>query len=511
MVKKVPLDLDKNYFDGVDAFFKYMDKDNVLDDQSAKDLDIMEVYHLINQSQSSIGDEFLYAQLRNQNSQNNLELFERKIKEYTNDPYHRINNQLAFQKISRRENNGLYDFIKVPQSFTKEKQIIQIVQAVLAVLALISLLINLEFGIFAVTIMFILNQISYHSAKKETLKRYNVLKTYGDMVDAAKKMSESSKNDSLIQAINKFKNISIYKSFLIKDESFDLSGMNYIAQALSAYFMTHVLAYNKILSLSQKYRNEAEEIYKSIGYEEMCISVASYRESLNYYSIPNFVDEDSLKFEGLYHPLIENPVSYDKVIEDKILLTGSNASGKSTFVKTLALNMILSKSINTSLSYRYQSQNYYVQTSMAISDDVQSGDSYFVAEIKSIKELLKTAKNKKSMIIIDEVLKGTNTIERIAASAAVLDQLSKTDSFICAASHDIELTRILENKYNNYHFRESFDENGITFDYCIYDGPSKSKNAIRLLEVLKYPDQIVEDAKNYAHTFENESKWLVLS
>ncbi|HCW96660.1 MAG TPA: hypothetical protein DHU88_13350 [Pseudomonas sp.] len=135
-------------------------------------------------------------------------------------------------------------------------------------------------------------------------------------------------------------------------------------------------------------------------------------------------------------------------------MTGSNASGKSTFIKSLAVNSILAQTIHTCAAKEFKLRPSLVITSMAVRDSISEGESYFIKEIKSLKRILNKVQNISCTCFIDEILKGTNTIERIAASAAVLKYLHSTDCLCMTASHDIELTCILENEYDNYHFSE---------------------------------------------------------
>jgi len=109
---------------------------------------------------------------------------------------------------------------------------------------------------------------------------------------------------------------------------------------------------------------------------------------------------------------------------------------------------------------------------------------------------------------VDEILKGTNTIERIAASASIIHWLSRYTSLAFIATHDIELTEILKNDCSNIHFSEQVTaDDGISFDYKVKQGPSTSRNAIALLRVLGYPKSIVEQAENEAAYFNQQRTW----
>lgn len=97
--------------------------------------------------------------------------------------------------------------------------------------------------------------------------------------------------------------------------------------------------------------------------------------------------------------------------------------------------------------------------------------------------------------MIDEILRGTNTEERIAASTAILRYIVGKNCLAVVASHDIELTELLKADYQNYHFREKLHAKDVAFDYKLYEGASVSKNAIKLLEYVGFPQEIIINAR----------------
>lgn len=139
-------------------------------------------------------------------------------------------------------------------------------------------------------------------------------------------------------------------------------------------------------------------------------------------------------------------------------------------------------------------------TSMAVRDDLLAGESYFVKEIKSLGRIIRyMEEDKKMLVVVDEILRGTNTKERVAASAAILKYLEKKSCIAVVASHDMELTRLLKDyAYRNCYFCENKTEGSIEFDYKIHDGICTQTNAIELLEYFDFPQDIVRDAKNIA-------------
>jgi DNA mismatch repair ATPase MutS len=282
-----------------------------------------------------------------------------------------------------------------------------------------------------------------------------------------------------------------------------------------------------MFKLILKYKNNLLEVFNTVGLIDSLISIASYRESIQYYSVPTLKNTAKLNkpgsggssssktkltpwlsFEDIYHPLIKDPVTNSLSINKHILVTGSNASGKSTFLKTIAINAIFAQTIYTCLARKYVSYFFMIFTSMALKDDLLSGESYYIVETKSLKRIIDSINPSiPCLCIIDEVLRGTNTVERIAASSELLKFLSLSNCLAIAATHDLELTLILKNHYKNYHFQEYITGEDIVFDYKLYPGKSETRNAIKLLKIMGYEVSLVDSAEARAKRFIENGKW----
>ena len=146
---------------------------------------------------------------------------------------------------------------------------------------------------------------------------------------------------------------------------------------------------------------------------------------------------------------------------------------------------------------------------MALRDDIFQGESYYMVEIKSIKRILDAAEVKGSKVLcfVDEVLRGTNTVERIAASTQILKKLADSNVECFAATHDIELTALLNNDFYICHFEGDVSDNDVKFDYILKEGPATTRNAIKLLGVLGYDENIVNRAQEMADGFMKSGSW----
>ncbi|MFA9375471.1 MAG: hypothetical protein ACERKZ_01840 [Lachnotalea sp.] len=254
--------------------------------------------------------------------------------------------------------------------------------------------------------------------------------------------------------------------------------------------------YDNVMRYLNSRTKEFMELYCFIGEIDVCISIASFRQSSKGYCIPEFIEEGKLEIQELYHPLVKEPVKNSFEMTENILLTGSNASGKSTFIKAVAINVILAQSIDTCMASRMRLPDARVITSMAVRDDIIAGESYYIKEIKYLQRIIEASAEKRMVICtIDEILRGTNTSERVAASIAVLKYLNQKNCLVLVASHDLELAMQLKGIYHMLYFCEELRGSDVVFDYILREGISNSRNAIQLLLSIGFPNEIVQEAK----------------
>ena len=276
-------------------------------------------------------------------------------------------------------------------------------------------------------------------------------------------------------------------------------------------------AFHRIAGMIEGKQEELFLLYEMAGRIDMEIAVASYRKSLPEYCVPilNEMEEKNQKTgtqkkqinrgifraKNLYHPLLSSPVCNDFCPEKNCMITGANASGKSTFIKAVAVNTILAQTIYTVTASEFEIPYMQVITSMAVRDDIISGESYYIKEVGYLKRIVDAVADAKRMpvlCVIDEILRGTNTKERLAASEAVCRYLSEYPCLAIVATHDMELAESLEEQYGCYYFTSEIRDEDIYFDYKIREGYGKNSNAIQLLSYMKFPKEIVGMAQKLA-------------
>ena len=499
-------------------FFRKREKEGFyVDDITWNDLDMDRIFALINQSISPIGDEYLYEILRKPVfEEEELKERQRLLEFFSEKEMERHKVQALLAGIRKPGNVSVYEAVSVTKEVEIQGKGFQIVMCGAFFLSLMFFAAMPSPGIFCFLGICILNIITYFMRKQDIDLYLTSFRCVIQLLEAQKNL-EKLKIPELASYMEEGKRCrkelrTFQKgSFLVLEQSSTGGGMEGLIMDYIR-MLTHIdlIKFSTMMKAMQEHQEEILGLMKIFGYLDAMISIASFRVSLPYYSIPELemAGKAYLKVENLYHPLLSHPVANSIEAENGILVTGSNASGKSTFLKNIAVNTILAQTIYTVTASEYQAPYFKVMTSMALRDDLERGESYFIVEIRSLKRILdETEKEGCLLCIIDEVLRGTNTIERIGASSRILAGLDREHVLPFAATHDIELSYILEDLYENYHFEEEVKEHEVVFNYLLKKGRVTTRNAIRLLEMTGYPENLSEEAKKAVADFEETGIW----
>jgi DNA mismatch repair ATPase MutS len=168
-------------------------------------------------------------------------------------------------------------------------------------------------------------------------------------------------------------------------------------------------------------------------------------------------------------------------------------AGKATMIKTIGLNIIFAQTLWIVLAKSAVMPKLRVSTSIKREDSLKTGKSYYFVEIERLlKHVREATTSDGNIYLLDEIYRGTNTVERISASVAVLESLARSN-IVLVTIHDIELQDLLAN-YQMFHFRENADARNL-FSYKIRHGPCTTRNAIELLKIVGYPKDIIDRAE----------------
>jgi DNA mismatch repair ATPase MutS len=238
------------------------------------------------------------------------------------------------------------------------------------------------------------------------------------------------------------------------------------------------------------------------GDVDAAIAIASYRASRTDWTRPRVLPPGSAAtLTEVRHPLVDDAVANSITLPAGrgLLVTGSNMSGKSTFLRTVGVSAVLAQTVHTCLATGYAAPTLHVRSGIGRADDLLSGRSYYMVEVESLVDLMRAAADDTPhLILLDELFRGTNAIERIAAGQAVLRELvtggGHTRHIVLAATHDGELVDLLPDAFIPVHFGDTVTAGGMVFDYGLKPGRATSRNAIALLAMNGAPARMVQDA-----------------
>lgn len=470
------------------AYRDHYNEQSFIDDKTWSDLNMDTLFHKINFNFTAIGEMRLYATLRGMFKVNQTSL----INMFKENKVFRLNVSYILSKIGK----NVYPLFP-DQMLPTKRNILLMFCPLLPFIGFAFIFLIPSKGILICLTFMSLNAILSFKLKKSYDQDLKSIFYTANVIKQSQALSKIESTPAISVDFTHFKASRRFSGLLARVESQDMASS--IIMFIKLVFMIDYVLFHLIQRSYFKYQEEVMTCYDYISILDNHYSIAMYQHTLTHYCYPKINHNiNGLQMKSIIHPLLdeENAIANTIDISNHILLTGSNASGKSTFMKAVALNLILAQSIQTATAHSFIYQPGYVMTSMANADDVLSGDSYFMSELKSIRRLFNTHQCNKIYCFIDEIFKGTNTTERIAASESVLSYLDNQKAYqVIAATHDVELSTLLENTYNNYHFNESIQENSIFFDYKIKPGKANTRNAIELLRITQFPIDIYQRAQ----------------
>lgn len=515
---------DKEY--KVERFLRigsYFDKhpvDGQIDDITWNDLNMDEVFKRMNHTLSSTGEEYLYYTLRTPRLvKDELEHQEELTAYFMEHDDERVKVQLLMNKLGSTGNYSLYDYLDYLDVLGKRSNRSIMIRNLLLIALIGVCFVNLSVGMAAIVVLLVLNITTYFKDKKE-IEPYIISFSYVmrllDVCDRLVKVPVpvcSGEWEQIKAYRRKLGRMKQGSGWVLSSSAAVSSGnpLEIFMDYLNMAFHIDIMMFNKMLAELNHHLEDVDALIGIVGRVETAICIGAYRASLkNGWCRPGLEQADGemyLTVKEAYHPLIDAPVKNSISTKRGVLLTGSNASGKSTFLKTVALNAIMAQTIYTCTADSYEAPFFRIYSSMALKDDIGSGESYYIVEIKSLKRILEKAGEEPILCFVDEVLRGTNTVERIAASTQILKSLGQGKVICFAATHDIELTELLKKEYENYHFEEEIRDGDIFFNYQLLEGKATTRNAIRLLEIMGYEEDIIRQATQMAEHFTKAGVW----
>ncbi len=497
---------------------KYSTEESI-DDITWNDLKMDEVFESINHTFSSAGEEYLYYMLRNPSrNQEDLERLEEKITFFQEEEECKARLQLGLSEIGYAGQYSFYDYIDFLNDLKGKTAKKDILANLCYGIAILLGFVDISLGIVAVVAVLLYQIITYYGKQGLILGYIGCFSYIARMLQMIRDLGRIKGLEKIAEAEIKElkaceKRLLDFKknSVLLKASSGNATGTGNPLDLLMDYLrmITHIDII-RFFKMKDKLLEELETVWRIsaiVGELDAVAAISSYRITCEEYCVPKIGEH--LSIENAKYPLLEQAVGNSIVADECVLLTGSNASGKSTFLRTIAVNVVLAQSIHTCTATSYAGPLFRVFSAISLGDDVLLGDSYYMAEIKAIKRIMDALHrgNCKVICFVDEVLRGTNTLERVSASGEILKWLAKKEALCFAATHDLELTELLKDYYHNYHFTEIVEEGDIKFNYQLLEGKATTRNAIRLLQQIGYPREIIDNSNEIASSFLETGEW----
>lgn len=330
-----------------------------------------------------------------------------------------------------------------------------------------------------------------HSALFEPITLFHEgLKSYKHVF---KRISTTSFHSPLLRDIHK----RLFESGNVLEGIEELSRLSqrisYRHNIFAYILLNGLLSFDIVVSASYqrwllKYYHLIEGWFDQLAMIEALMSLSVLAIDEEQVTLPQMQEELGLSCNNIRHPLLDHNkvVGNDYIMKKQVqIITGSNMSGKTTFMRAIALNLVLAYAGGYVYADEMSCSFMHIMTSMRVKDNVEEGISTFYGELLRIKQMIQYSYEHQPMIcFIDEIFKGTNSLDRIAGAKATIQKLSLPYCVIFLTTHDFELCRIDDVDTQNYHFDESYEDEHIYFDYKMKDGPSTSTNGQFLLQQL---------------------------
>jgi hypothetical protein len=490
-------------FNNIDFYFKNKDQSSsyqVIADNTINDIDFQKLFSFVDRTTSKVGQQYLYNKLLIINRHPNFEEQENVINYFESNE--EIKNSVRKELSVLNSENAYYlahlflnRLVNPPKWFGIIKLL-----SLLAIICAIGSLFTVKFLIVLVPI-FGLNTILHYILKKYNYMYSNSMPQLAKLRKCVKKILQNEipigSTDDVQKSFKKLQKINLSIFILESNNSSEFALVIWaLIEYIKILFLIEPIFVFKILKRLDQSKSDIQNLFEYVGKIDSALSISALRKSSPYFCIPTIsTSRTDLSFGKIYHPLVSNCISNSLIVDHKsILLTGSNMSGKTTFIRSIAISTIFGQTINTCFADNYKMWPMKIFSSIRISDNVSESKSFYFQEVKTIKEMINCCEMEHSnLYLLDELFKGTNTIERIAAGKAVLSYMSKAN-IVFVSTHDIELTGLLKGGYELYHFSEVIQNDEVHFDYMLKTGSLKTRNAIKILEMNGFPQGVINEA-----------------
>lgn len=478
-----------------------------INESVSEDLNIDELFGKIDYTCSSIGQQYLYNLLRHMPESSPIERNENWIKQYAQNESLQKKVEKLLTKLNHQDAYSICSLIyREHYILTRTKITIFYILRFLPLLFVSLYILSLNnFILGCCFLTFIINLIIHFKYKEKAFAYSWSIPQLNKLLTVFEKLNKlpevrclNSKISDISSQIKEIKKSSALFRFNVKLESDITSLVWLVSEIIRIFFLFEPINLNKIFVEIKEKHSTLSEIYNFFGMIDTLQSIYKLRKNNPLLSIPTFSEKNIIEATDIFHPLIPECISNSFIINDKnLLILGSNMSGKTSFIRTVGLNVLTAQTINSCFAKKLILNKQKIYTAITTKDDILEGKSYYLSEVLHLKYIIENTGIGNNLILLDELFKGTNTIERIAGANAVLKYLSNNKrNKIIVATHDYELVKLGKASFTPSFFTEKITDNKLIFDYKIRYKSDYKSNAIKILDLYNYPSTIINDALN---------------
>lgn len=473
-----------------------------LSSQTWEDLHMDRIYALFDRTITSVGEQVLYNTLRTPllNQEPVLQRMD-YLRLLETDNTLREKLQAALLRLGRQEPDTLTHLLWGENASAKDLGLVPNLLAAAAVLTLIAVPFwGLPAFVFGVLPVFAVNTYYQNFLARHLSFWFPAVRYLRSMLVTAEQIG-SIRHADISGLANPLKREAAEgKGIIRKARMLGLSNIDAFGlyEYANIFFLLDTRNYYGVIREVRENQDSLRNAYLLLGEVDTLIAIASLRAGRDDWVEPHYLSNQTAVFvEDACHPLLDHPVPNSIALERPgAILTGSNMSGKSTFLRTIGVNALLAQTVCLSFCRSYHGSLFKIVTTINKEDQLPEGKSYFLMEAEAILHMLQDAGERApALCIIDEIFRGTHSLERIPAAIEVLIYLAGQNAVSLIATHDLDVARACDAQYPLYHFRERVGDSGLEFDYLLKEGITTSWNAIKILRHLGFPRELTEGAQ----------------
>lgn len=479
-----------------------------LDDRTCTDLHLDQIFERIDRTGSTLGQQALYHRLRMGVVADDRDAFEALVVGMTNDQGGRERAQIVLARLRDPAGYDLW-WLAQPGAIQRQPWHVLFAAASAAMLAALLLAPFWPPAFLAAVALVVINLIVRATTATRIRALVGTFRQVAPLIDAAAALRDlpgdgpnpyAATLRAEVPRLARLRKIArwVSRDALSAGELpaaiFEYLNLLFLLDVNAVYFGARDLDANGAALL---------RVIAAVGDVDAAIAVASFRAGAGPWVRPTLsAGNGRVMVTDARHPLVADavPNSIQLAPPHGLLVTGSNMSGKSTFVRTLGVTAVMAQTINTCLAAAYEAPVFHVRSLIGRSDDLMAGKSSYIVEVEAVVTLVEASKSRAPhLFLFDELFRGTNAVERIAAAEAVLTELlldngSPRPHLVVAATHDAELIDLLSDLYAACHFEDRIGPEGLIFEHRLRPGPATTRNAIELLRLKGASTALVERA-----------------